>query len=698
MKKLAALLIFVIGLIIYLYPIKNKSSSNDVENKQNEFASEISISKEIFPYSNKKFASQKLKELTIANAQCKERNLDFTNQVNNIHQILIQVLEYELRSGKTERELLGYSNQYKTFYSGYDDLLLQAKINIEKEKYKYTNSVEILNDWSGLSVINGFSAIKTPIIVQGFKAFEGKSSGLRMTLKLKTEISRSDILDLLENTKSFNTYLESPLGISGSPVLSPSILFVLTAKQLDIDEFVQVASLQSFNVNDIAIAIKTNMPFEYLELLIGQTKSIEDMPLLVQGMHDYYSNLADLAASTYNIELLKLLAAYGVKPSNEPGIITGLDIAIMNLPNTPNAYEDLASFPDKYLNTINYLIKKGYKAHGSSYQIDDQTVISFKAPNRKSFQSSSALSKSLKQALHKIELLDSSYSIPQLSADSSLVSKAIETMEIRKSALNNKSKSCESIRKEMLSEEGFIDIREVYDLIRNIESNKENVAERLYEIDPVLVNLWRDTQTYQNAKNENTTSFINMLRDKKFQQALDYSYSKPLTEYETNTLLFSLLHNPENIIPIWNARVVHTQPSSFLAFKNLAFVNWELLINEGFDFSVKDKYGNDFFMPAALNSPEVVQLLLNNGYSPEFDKLGLDVLDILLDDSYEKGRLNPSLSLILSEIEELEPNHYSRIVRIRKFFPDEYEKLIQFSNKLIAIEGIEMNRFRLNNY
>ena len=196
MKKLILLLAIVIALIIYVYPAKSTKSSNNVNDATSTLSD--SVSTEIFQFSNKEFASQKLKELTIANAQCKERSLDFSRQVYNIHQILIQALEHELRNGKTERDLLGYSNQYKTFYNRYDDLLLQAKIKIEEEKYDFTTSVDILNEWNGLSVINNFSVINIPIIVQGLKAFEGKSNGLSMGLELDNEISKSDVFALLE--------------------------------------------------------------------------------------------------------------------------------------------------------------------------------------------------------------------------------------------------------------------------------------------------------------------------------------------------------------------------------------------------------------------------------------------------------------------------------------------------------------------
>ena len=696
MKKLILLLAILIALIIYIYPTKSTESTNNV----NDVTSSLSdnVPTEIFQFSNKEFASQKLKELTIANAQCKERNLDFSQQVNNIHQILIQALEHELRNGKTERELLSYSKQYKTFYNRYDNLLLQAKTKIEKEKYNFTTSVDILNDWSGLSVINNFSVINTPIIVQSLKAFEGMSNGLSMGLELDNEVSKSDIFALLENDENFNTYLESPLGINGSPVLSPSILFVLTGSNLNIEEFKQAVSLRNFNVNDVAVAVMNNLPFEYLELLINQAVSIEDMPIIAQGRYDSYTNLADLAASTHNVKLLQLMETYGVHPTNEQGVITGLDIAIMNLPNKDDAYVNAESFPDKYLDTINYLIEKGYKAHGSHYQMDKETIISFKAPNRRSFQSSKALTPDLKKALHQIELVDSSYNLNQVLPDNSLVSKAIESMALRKATLNDKSKSCESIRKELLAEEGFLDHSETYDLIKRISQGDGNTAERLHDIDPVLVNLWRETESSHSVSKESHSDFITMLQEQKFQDALDYSSSTPLTKVETDTLLISLLQNTESIIPIWNARVAFAPPSGLLAFKHLPFEKWKSLKNERFDFSIKDSFGNDLFLPAALNSPEAVQLLLDFGLIPEVNELGLDVLDLLLEDSYENGRLNRSLSLIVSEVEMFEPSHYSRVARIKKYFPEEYKKLVQLSSKFMVESEIEVNQFRLKMY
>jgi hypothetical protein len=695
MKKLTIFVIAAVAFLAYVYLTKDGSNLEKVGNNNVQSNLLQTIDSGAASYQSKKFATKKLKKLAIVNEQCKERNLDYSNQVQNIHKVLIQALEFELIQGKSERELLAYSNQYKTFYDGYDDLLLQAKLNIEKAKYNYTSSVDILSDWNGLSVINGFSSLNIPIIVQGLKAFEGKSNGLSMNLELVDSINKSDVYDLLDNSDNFNTYLESPFGISSSPVISPSVLFVLTATQLDIDEFEQAITLQSFTVNDVAIAIMNNMPYEYLELLITQTKSIEDLPVIVQGRYDSYVNLADIAVSKHNVKLLTLLESYGVNATNEAGIITAMDIAIMNLPSEAEAYKNVASFPDKYLDMLSYLHRKGYKAHGMTYQNGSETVVSFKAPNRRNLQISKVLEPKLRDYLYQIELIGGSYNIHQLSPDDSLVSNAIETMEIRKTALNDKSKSCESIRKELLAEEGFADNREAYDLINDSKKSKENIAERLHEIDPVLVNLWRASNATSSASSDKDSTFNALLQKGGYQQALDYSASKPLTTQETDILLISLIQNIDDIAPIWNARVSPTPPSGLLAFKYLDAEKWQLLLNEGFDFSIKDKFGNGIFLASVLNSPKAVTFLLDNGIKPETEILGLDALDLLLEESYEKGRLHPNLGQILDAIKTFEPSHYSRVARIKKFFPKKYEKLIIINKNLEPSDTVKINRFRL---
>lgn len=698
MKKLFIFPIVAVVFLVYFYLTRSDSISEKRVYLKVEQNLVLPIGDGSAPFQSKKFATKKLKHLTIANEQCNERGLDFSNQVQNIHQVLIQALEFELKQGKSERELLAYSNQYKTFYDSYDDLLRQAQINIEKVKYNYTSSVDILYDWNGLSVIDGFSSQQIPKIVQRLKKFEDKSNRISIELKLDDNISKSDVYDLLDNSENFNTYLESPFEISSSSVISPSILFVLTATQLTIDEFEQAISMQSFTVNDVAVAIMNEMPFEYLELLITQTKSIEDLPIIIQEHYDSYKNVADIAASKHNVKLLKLLEGYGVKASDEAGIITAMDIAIVNLPHKAESYKNLESFPDKYLDTLSYLNRKGYKAHGKTYQNESETFVKFKVPNGRGYSSYEVLASNLRDYLFKIELIDGSSNIHQLSPDDSLVSKAIETIKIKKTVLDDKSESCKSIRKELLSEEGFADSGDAYDLIYEIEQNKEYIPERLHEIDPVLVNLWRESNENRSKQSKNSSHFIAFLKEKNYQQALDYSASTPLTARETDVLLMSLIRNIEDIAPIWNARVSPLSPSTLFAFKFLDDDKWELLMNVGFDFSIKDKSGNDIFSASVIDYPKAIKFLLDNGFKPEVEGLGMDALDILLEETYEKGRLNPNLGKIVNAIKSFEPSHYSRVARIKKFFPDEYEKLIKINKKLEPIGEVQINRFRMPTY
>lgn len=694
MKTLFTFIFGIVLLLLYIYlPINSFEPEKSIDEELTDIQVDMAISEEVFSNSDRGFATEKLKNLTIANTQCKESSLEFGLQVQTILNILSNTLEHELRRGKTDRELLAYSGQFKTFYNDFDDLLLQARLRIESEKHRFTDSIDILNEWKGLSVLNGFSALNTPILVKALRAFDGGSSGLSISLELDTEISKQAVLELLEN-EWFNTYLQSPLTVSGAP-LSPSILFVLTATELDISEYKQAVSMQSFTVNDVAVAIENGMPYEYLALLIEQTASIEDMPTLLQGNYESYKNLADLAAANHNSRILKLLETYGVTPTNEPGIITGLDLAIMNLPDEPSAYSDLTSFPQRYLDTIRYLKEKGYRAHGYAYQDSEGEGVLFRAPNRRFFNSTSALLPSLRKALDDIHILGSSHLITQISADDSLVSKAIESIEIKKSVLNQSGESCKSIGLALLAEERFADNTEMFAVIKGVEG-EENVAELLHEIDPALVNHWHRSRQFV-YRSKNTSQFIQMLKDRDYEAAINYSASNPLSELETDRLLASIVLNFEKSVPIWSVRASHTQPSGLLAFTRLSIEQWESLMNDGFDFSAQDTWGNDFFAPASLHSPEAVQLLLNNGFAPNVNNLGLDALDLLLEDSYIKGRLHPSLGLMIQEVEEFESNHYARIERLKQFFPKEYQALIVMNKQATPPIKTEVNKFRLRN-
>jgi hypothetical protein len=201
-------------------------------------------------------------------------------------------------------------------------------------------------------------------------------------------------------------------------------------------------------------------------------------------------------------------------------------------------------------------------------------------------------------------------------------------------------------------------------------------------------------RTGNSASINSSSEFVELLYEQDYEQALYYSASEPLTEYETGQLLYFLSADPEKLYPIWRARVSHTPPSGLMSFKRMPIKHWRYLLNEGFNFSQQDIWGNDFFAPASLHSKEAVALLLDHGFKPNFDNLGLDAIDLALEDSYKKGELNESVVLLLDETKTLEPNYFSRIARLKRFFPAVYEKLIEIDKRYIPPEQFEPNRYR----
>ncbi|QFU22574.1 hypothetical protein FM038_010645 [Shewanella eurypsychrophilus] len=683
----------------YLYEADGFSKGRD--SILNTKSPSDTINGKIKTVDDKQFATKKLEQLTIAHTQCKQKNYDIGDQIAYVHQDIIEALEHELKQGKSDRDLLAYSNQYETYYKSYDDLLLQAKINIEKTKYHFTQSVSILNNWNGLSVIEGVNSDSLSELIEALEPLEGKNHGLNMSVSLSENITKSDVYALLDNNHSFSTYLESPLYIANSPFLSPSILFILSAEKLNIDEYKQTISLRSFTVNEVALAIQNNMPNEYLILLLDQAADIEDMPIPRQDYSDSYENLADIAVANFNVEALKVLNQHGVKPTNEPGIMTAMDIAIMNLPSEDKVYKELDSDSNKYLNTLTYLKENGYKAHGKDKQFDSATITFFRAPGKRQFNSHMLPESKLRELIQSIELIDKSHNIKQRKIDDSIVSAAIAEMKIKQMAFKRESEACVSIKQQLLAEEGFESRKKTYQLIDNIKKNPQKIEARLQEIDPVLVSLWKELEL--NAKDFHLSSkpddeFRHLLNDGKTELALEYSILTPLTLSETDTLFRFMLNENSEFAPIWKARIEPKTPSSLISLKHLPVEKWQDLLHQGFDFSITDQLGNDAFMAAALNSSQAIRFLVDNNFKLNTEKYGLDALDLLLEQIYESGKLTESITELLTLYPEFKPSHYARVARIKKFLPDEYNKLISLNNALTPEAGTKINKFRIERY
>ncbi|WP_350541975.1 hypothetical protein, partial [Psychrobacter sp. CAL495-MNA-CIBAN-0180] len=75
-------------------------------------------------------------------------------------------------------------------------------------------------------------------------------------------------------------------------------------------------------------------PNEYIFALMKQVPALDAMPLYEENSVLY--NMADIAVSQFNLPLVKALQQLGVTPTNRPGLFTGLDVAIVNLPRSGN--------------------------------------------------------------------------------------------------------------------------------------------------------------------------------------------------------------------------------------------------------------------------------------------------------------------------------------------------------------------------
>ncbi|MBU2069964.1 MAG: hypothetical protein KKE08_18955 [Gammaproteobacteria bacterium] len=626
---------------------------------------------------------------------CDINILNFNQEVGDIHQVVISALQQELQQGKTVKELLTYADQYKTFYKSYQDLLWQAQIRNEAAKYHLTSSASILKQWQGLTVIEGFSAAVLPILVENLTNIEGQTPGLNIALSLRKEVDKADIYQLLDNDETFNTYFQSPLSIAGSPVISPSILFVLTAQNLTIEEFSQAVSRRSFTVNDAAVAINNNLPTEYLQPLLQHTTALSDMPIFSFDRHDAYANLADLAAAKHSIAVLDMLDKHGVRPTNEPGIITGMDIAIMNLPRDAESYEMPDSSPEKYLNTLQYLKTKGYRAHGSRYTHSTGSELMFHAPNHRPFNTAQVPLPQIRTFLQGIELIDSQTYESQTPPQNAAITTALNLVNQRQAEISKKSADCQRQKELQLTEEGFLDHKHSLSLIEEIKQTSVDIPQQLHQIDPALVKIWQNYESgLSGAPSTADSSFITLLQSNEYQQAFDFVSSNPLNQAETDYLFARLPDFTEELMPLWQARVSPLAPSSLMMFRYLSLEKWQQLHHDKFDFSVQDRFGNDMFAAAILHSDAAVTFLLANGYSTDVGKLGLDVFDLLLEDSYQHQRLHPAARDIVPLILAPEPNHFSRIARLQKFRPQVYQQLISLDQKLVPPEGTEINKFR----
>ena len=603
----------------------------------------------------------------------------------------------ELKKGTSVPTLLKYATLSGIYKRQYIAFLRDAIVAEQKQQLSITSSLDELANWQGIEAIKGFTNDKVKEMIQQLGDNKHSPSGLTLSVPLDENVQKETLYALLNNTDTFTTYSKTFIKLEGSEVISPATLFVLNANKFTPKEFEQAISTNQFTVNELATAIKNNIPNEYIFALMKQVPALDAMPLYEENSVLY--NMADIAVSQFNLPLVKALQQLGVTPTNRPGLFTGLDVAIVNLPRSGNLTP--APLDAKHTQMLDYLTEQGYKAHsgnandglngkGVSFVSDfiyQQGAYINGQENPEQYAYFSPIGK-----------IDNA-TLPQVSEpDNSDVARFLVDLKQQKKELDNKRQNCELLQQQLSATEQLHSTMRAYNTVLEVKKEHGNNFEYvLQEQDPVLVNYWWSILNNQLSNDRSHNAFSEYLSKKDYQKAYEYSLSTPLTQTETDTLFSFLLLEPHDFIAIWQSRVEPKPPSDLARLSRFPLSQWQKLKQAGFDFSITDTYGRDVYVQAASSSVEVVQFLIDNKIPADSEKLGVDILDLALEQSYTKGELSPMIPLALQLVEKIEPNHLSRAARLKTFYPEVYEQLIKLNPALKPAEGTQLNHYTFNN-
>lgn len=696
MKKLLIGLIIIAALAVYLFKTQPNTAAIEQINVVAPNATEPNLVNKKQPAEGTplRIVIDLKKDIRFCRDQSQQQHI----KINNLNQSLVSFFVIELKKGTLVPTLLKYANLSEIYKRQYIALLRDAIVAEQKQQLNITSSLNELANWQGIEAIKGFTNDKVKGMIQQLGDNKHSPPGLSMSVPLDENVQKETLYALLNNTDTFTTYSKTFIKLEGSEVISPATLFVLNANKFTPKEFEQAISSNQFTVNEVATAIKNNIPNEYIFALIKQVPALNAMPLYEEKSVLY--NVADIAVSQFNLPLVKALQQLGVTPTNQPGLFTGLDVAIVNLPKSGNL--TLAPLDAKHTQMLNYLTEQGYKAHSGNANDD---------PNNKGvffvsdfiYQQGAYINaqKNPEQYAYfnSIGKIDNT-TMPQVSdPDNSDVARFLVNLKQQKKDLDNNRQNCELLQQQLSDTEQLHSTMQAYNTVLEVKKEHGNNFEYvLQEQDPVLVNYWWSMLSNQLSNDRSHSDFSEYLSKENYQKAYEYSLSTPLTQTETDTLFTLLLLEPHDFITIWESRIEPKPPSDLARLSRFPLEHWQKLKQAGFDFSITDIFGRDVYIQAIFASNDIVQFLIDNKIPTVPSKLGVDILDLALEQSYTKGELTPMIPLALQLVEKFEPNHLARVARLKMFYPAIYQQLIQLNPALKPAQGTELNHYMFDNH
>lgn len=695
MKKLLLGLIIIAALAVYLFKNQPNTAAVEQPNVAAPNATEPNLVNKKQPAEGTplRIVTDLKKDIRLCRDQSQQQHI----KINNLNQSLVSFFVSELKKGTSVPTILKYANLSEINKRQYIALLRDAIVAEQKQQLNITSSLNELANWQGIEAIKGFTNDKVKEMIQQLGDNKHSPPGLTLSVPLDENVQKETLYALLNNTDTFTTYSKTFIKLEGSEVISPATLFVLNANKFTPKEFEQAISSNQFTVNEVATAIKNNIPNEYIFALMKQVPALDAMPLYEENSVLY--NMADIAVSQFNLPLVKALQQLGVTPTNQPGLFTGLDVAIVSLPKSGNL--TLAPLDAKHTQMLNYLTEQGYKAHSrNASDALNSKGVSFVSDfiYQQGAYINGQENPEQYAYFNPIGKIDNA-TLPQVSEpDNSDVARFLVDLKQQKEDLDNKRQNCELLQQQLSATEQLHSTMRAYNTVLEVKKEQGNNFEYvLQEQDPVLVNYWWSILSNQLSNDRSHNAFSQYLSKKDYQKAYEYSLSTPLTQTETDTLFSFLLLEPHDFIAIWQSRVEPKPPSDLARLSRFPLSQWQKLKQAGFDFSITDTYGRDVYVQAASSSVEVVQFLIDNKIPADSEKLGVDILDLALEQSYTKGELSPMIPLALQLVEKIEPNHLSRAARLKTFYPEVYEQLIKLNPALKPAEGTQLNHYTFNN-
>ncbi|MEG3759082.1 cupric reductase [Pseudoalteromonas carrageenovora] len=694
MKKILFGIVTITALAVYFFQTQPHSAEQAEQVKPTTTEPNVDNKEQPNEDSPQQVVNKLKKQISL----CRDQSQQQSTKVQTLNQSLVSFFVSELKKGTSVSTLLKYTNLSNINQRKYIALLKDAIIAEQKQQLNITSSLNELANWQGIETIKGFTNDKVKEMIQQLGDNNHSPSGLTLSVPLDENVQKETLYALLSNTDTFTTYVQSFIKLEGSEVISPATLFVLNANKFSLKEFEQAISSNQFTVNEVATAIKNDIPNEYIIALLQQVPVVDAMPLYEKNTVLY--NLADIAVSKFNLPLVKALQTKGITPTNEPGLFTGLDVAIVNLPKSGNL--TLAPLDAKHTQLLDYLKKRGYKAHSGNANEDLNSKGVFFV-NDFIYQQGAYINKQDNPAQYAyfspIGKINNN-ALPQITEpDNSEISQLLLKTQHKKEELDSTPRNCSQLFKKLFAAQKLAQNSDAYAKVREIEkeygSNFENI---LQDIDPVLVNYWWNTIDRRTSSDRSDSVFREYLATKEVQKALEYTQTTLLNQTETNVLFIRLLENPYDLMPIWDSRTLPIPPTDLVRLSWLSLEQWQALAEAGFDFSITDIHGRDVYTQAASSSVEAVQFLIDNKIPTVPSKLGVDILDLALEQSYTKGELTPMIPLALQLVEKFEPNHLARVARLKMFYPEVYQQLIQLNPALKPAQGTELNHYMFDNH